>query len=333
MNVAILGANSQISKSLIYNFLRHDLSKMNHDFDLNYIDLYTTSSYETFSFLQELRDNYKLNTDKINVLDYYHDELLKGYNIIINCIGVGTSTQLNNDYTKYFSVLEYYDNLCIKYLQKWNDCLYINFSSGSIYGKQNEAIDENTINKIEINNIKKEDYYFITRLYSETKHRAYNNLNIVDLRIFSYFTRFCNLEDNYFIIDIIKSVLNNTEFVTTNSDMIRDYLNPYDLFISIMSCLYLKKKNKIINTSFDIHSNQPTSKYELLCYFKDKYNLKIKYDNSFKDNGATGKKNIYCSKYNYIQGLNYEPVFSSLEGIKNESHYLLNNTNNKGVLL
>lgn len=306
-NIAILGATSHIAKGLIYHF------QQSGEFDLH---LYARSAAKTRDFLTTI------GADKnYTVYEGFTDFLNHDYDVVINCVGVGTLNKHKGDYTVYFTVTEEYDNLVMAYLRhNHSQTLYVGFSSGAVYGKNFLApAEENTTNCISVNHINKEDYYAIVRLNAEAKHRAFADLNIVDLRLFSYFSRFIDLEDGYFITELLKCVLNKTEFNTNDIDFIRDYVGPEDIFLMIKKCLNAEK----INTVLDVTSSKPVKKKEILDYFSSEYSLKYKIDPVLKYASSTGAKNFYYSKYLNAVRVGYEPSLSSLETIKKESKYIL----------
>ena len=176
------------------------------------------------------------------------------------------------------------------------------------------------MNSILVNHVTTEDYYSIARLNSEAKHRAFKDLNIVDLRIFSYFSRFIDLADNYFITELLDCVLKKKVFATNNMNFIRDYLHPEDLFSIIRKCMDAGK----INVVFDVTSAKPVEKREILDYFSLEYGLKYEVGRSLSHVSPTGSKNIYYSKYNKALGIGYKPKFSSMDTLKQESKYILN---------
>ena len=308
--IAILGSTSHIAKGLINNFLNSG------EFSLH---LYTRSPDKLRSFLGAIGKS----TEKGCVIRKGYNDFLKcSYDVIINCVGVGTLNKLQGDYTKYFMVTEKYDNLVIEFLLKNPDALYISFSSGAVYGRGFSApVEEDTVNRIRVNHIITDDYYSIARLNSEAKHRAFKDLNIVDLRIFSYFSRFIDLTDGYFITELLDCILNKKVFEINDVNFVRDYLHPKDLYSAIRKCMDAEK----INAAFDITSAKPVEKREILDYFSLKYGLKYNVSKSFKHVSATGVKNIYYSKYNKALGIGYKPKFSSMDAIKQESKYILNN--------
>ena len=282
--------------------------------------LYTRSPDKVRSFLGAIGRS----TEKGYVIHEGYKNFMKSfYDVVINCVGVGTLNKLQGDFTRYFTVTEEYDNLAIGYLRNSHpDALYISFSSGAVYGREFSAsVEENTMNSIRVNHIAKEDYYAIARLNAEAKHRAFKNLRIVDLRIFSYFSRFIDLTDGYFITDIMDCILNKKVLITDNVNIVRDYVHPEDIYSIIRKCMNAGK----INAAFDAISFKSVEKKEILDYFSYVYGLKYETGRSLGHISATGSKNIYCSNYDNAASIGYKPAFSSMDAIKQESKYILNN--------
>jgi nucleoside-diphosphate-sugar epimerase len=308
LKIAILGATSHIAKGLINNFFQSG------GFSLH---LYTRSPDKVRIFLGAIG---KYSDEDSVIHNDYKNFIKFSYDVIINCVGVGTLNKLKGDYTNYFMVTEKYDNLTIEYLLKNPDTLYVSFSSGAVYGKGfSVPAEENTVNNLRVNHVAPEDYYMIARLNSEAKHRAFNDLRVIDLRLFSYFSRFIKLTDGYFITDVIDSILNKKLLVTDNVNIVRDYVHPKDLFSIIRKCMEAGK----INKAFDVTSSKPVAKTEILDYFSSEYGLKYEVSQSLSHPSATGSKNIYCSNYMNAAGIDYKPVFSSMDTIKQESQYIL----------
>ncbi len=308
--IAILGSTSHIAKGLINNFLQSG------EFSLH---LYTTSLDKLCNFLGSIGKS----ADKDCIVHKGYENFNKSsYDVIINCVGVGTYNKLQGNYSNYFIVTEEYDNLVIDYLcNNYSEALYISISSGAVYGRAfSKPVEKNTMNCIDVNHINTEDYYGIARLNSEAKHRAFKNLRIVDLRIFSYFSRFIDLTDGYFITEVMDCILNKKLLVTNDMNFIRDYVHPEDLFSMIRKCMDAGK----INVAFDVTSAKPVEKREILDYFSLEYGLKYEISRSLSHVSATGSKNIYCSNYNNAACIGYKPAFSSMDAIEQESKYILN---------
>ncbi len=310
--IAILGAASHIAKGLISNFIKEPIFEL-------HLFVRLCEKKDINAFLKGLtNENGKKCVIHLDYLDF-----LKGqYDVIINCVGVGTIKKIKGDYTRYFTVTEEYDNLAIKYLKERNPkALYISFSSGTIYGREFLApANDKAANCIEVNHISQQDYYAIARLNAECKHRAFKDLNIVDLRVFSYFSRYIDLNDGYFITALLKSIRANKIMKTNAGDFMRDYLHPLDLFEAIKKCVNIGK----INAALDINSKKPVRKKEIMRYFSNKYGLKAKINKKTPFQSATGQKSFYFSKNLNASQIGYKPKFTSLETIKSEAEFILN---------
>ncbi len=309
-HIAILGSTSHIAKGVISKFLR------NSEFILH---LYSRSPEKVRTFLQSYG---KPDGKNIIINRGYSEFSTNSYDVIINCVGVGTMKSVEKKYSDYFMVTERYDNLIIEYLINNPGALYISFSSGAVYGRKFSApAGEKTRNNIEVNYITTEDYYGIARLNAEAKHRSFKDLNIVDLRIFSYFSRFIDLTDGYFITEILNCILNKKILITSNINFTRDYLHPEDLYRAIRKSMDTGK----LNGTFDITSACPVEKTEILDYFSSEYGLQYEKRESSEHFSPTGSKNIYCSNYNNASSIGYKPVFTSIDTIKEEAKYILKN--------
>lgn len=308
MKVIILGANSIISKSLIYEIVKLGSNKL---------VLFTTNQERCKNFLSSINAN-----TFANVVCGYETLLDTKADIIINCIGVGTPKNMNNDYTPWFSVLEYFDNLCISYLKKYPKALYVNFSSGVVYGDTfKHPVKTDTKPNFDVNNLGLNNFYAIAKLYAEAKHRAFKQFNIIDLRMFAFFSKFVNLNDGYFMSDLANAIINGSVLSTNNEDMTRDYINPRDLLELIISCQKLKN----INCSVDLISKAPITKYEILKLAEKEWGLKYQVCENLTFLNSSGMKNNYYSENNIYNSLNFSPKYSSAETIIRELDYLVKN--------
>lgn len=303
--VTILGATSHIAKGLIYNFSingKHELF------------LFARSLERLSEFLKSIQceKNVCLKTfSQINDVEY---------DVIINCVGIGEPARLKNDILSILRLTENFDNLVLDYLDKHRNSLYINFSSGATYGTDfSQPVNESTLSKWDINNISESDYYGIAKLDSEAKHRALKSLNIVDLRIFSYFSRFINIESKFLLTEIISCIKEGREFITDSQNIVRDYIHPKDLLALIERCI--EKHN--INDVFDAYSLKPITKFEILNYFASQYHLKYTIKNDVKFSAITGCKDNYYSLNRKAQQIGYIPQFNSMDSIIQESKEIL----------
>jgi len=304
--ICIFGSTSQIAKGLIYSFL----NKTSY-----YLYLFARSIKGVNNFIEN--NSFESNRYTVSIFDSFNSI---HYDVIINCIGIGDPVKLKEAGNSIFYITEYYDNIILDYLKNHQATLYINFSSGAVYGTSFEApIVNKSLAEIPINNINDKEYYRIVKLYSEAKHRSFKGYNIVDLRVFSYFSRFIDLSTNFLMTEIVNAIINNNLFVTNDINIVRDYIHPFDLF-TIVNCCIQKKK---INDVFDAYSESPVEKFRLLDILKDKFGLTYKVDKSAKIVNATGVKNIYYSENRHAELIGYEPEYNSVDTIVDEMQKLL----------
>lgn len=303
IKVAIIGAASHIAKGLIF-FLKDDQSIELHLYARN------LEKVKSFSMLIDyknpiLKQFSEFNDDRID--------------IIINCIGITYTSILDTFSENVFELTEKFDHLILDYIRKNRKTTYINFSSGAVYGTLfNQPASITTKTSIDVNNIRTEDYYRIAKLNSEAKHRSFDYLNIIDLRIFGYFSRFIDLTKNYLIADIISSIKEKRTLKTSPNSIIRDYIHPIDLSNIIKACFEDKK----INQAIDVKSLKPISKMGILNFFKQNHDLKFEIIEDYGGHSATGEKLNYYSENNNIEIIKYVPKYTSHECLEMETEAL-----------
>lgn len=308
--IAVLGSTSHIAKGLIHRFLKTEGLRLH---------LFTRSPGKVREFLSSIGTP---SEHPVTIHEGYSGFGTLSYDVIINCVGVGTARSLKGNYSSYFTVTEEFDNLSIGYLDAGNlDCTYISFSSGAVYGRVFSApVEEETLHTIRVNHIAAEEYYAIARLNAEAKHRSFGSLNIVDLRLFSYFSRFIDIHDGYFMSDVMDAIVNGKELVTDDVNIVRDYVHPDDLFSIVTKCFEIGK----INDALDVTSSKPVEKRDILDYFSAKYGLRFTVRPSLSGVSPTGSKSVYCSNFQKASSIGYHPRFSSMETIVLESEHILN---------
>lgn len=305
MKIAILGATSHIAKGLIYNFSKNET---------NELFLFARSEDRLREFLKsiECEKNFHMRG---------FDELNKErYDVIINCIGISSAADFKERVSSYFRLTEQFDNLVLDYLNEHPDTLYINFSSGAVYGTNfSVPADESTYSRWDINHISETDYYGIAKLNSEAKHRALKGLNIVDLRVFGYFSRFIDIESRFLLTEIISCLKKGKEFITGSDNIVRDYIHPNDLHLFVEKCI----ERKSINDVFDVYSLKPVKKNEILDYFTSRYGLKYRINNDIKISSVTGSKDNYYSNNRRAMKIGYIPAHAAMQTVVEESRYIL----------
>ena len=305
--IAILGATSHIAKGFIHFFSK----------DSNFsISLFSRKPEKISEFLLKFKNK---NVFDVNNLKNFPNNK---FDVIINCIGITSTNNIDYSTKNIFDVTEKYDEIILDYLKNFPDSLYLNASSGAVFGKTfDKPVTCETLCNINPDSADFGGAYSVAKLYSECKHRAHNNFNIVDLRIFNYFSRYINLETKYLLSEIIKCVKNNTVFQTNSINIIRDYVHPYDLTELIKCCI---KKHRI-NVALDVYSKAPIEKFLLIDWFVKEYGLKINIQKNVDKSSPTGIKINYYSKCKKAENYGYFPKYTSLETIKYETKKILTN--------
>lgn len=304
-NIAILGATGYIGKSLAYHLSGKKEDKL---------FLFARSQKKLKIFLQTIGKNPAFTAQSFQ-------ELSAGrYDIIINCIGIGNPKQRKEAGIDIFQVTEKFDTLILKYLQKHPDTLYINLSSGAVYGNKIEKPAEMASqSSITVNALDSSDFYAIAKINSEAKHRALSDFNIVDIRIFSFFSRFIDLSSGYLMGDVVQALRQQKNLITGSDDITRDYIGAAELWDLMKSIM----KKGAINDVFDLYSAKPVSKSALLKHLQRKYGLRYSVMNTPQKRSLAGVKNSYYSKSRKAEDVGYFPKRTSLEVIDDEIKYCL----------
>ena len=305
-NIAIFGSTGHIGKNLISFFIK------NNDFK---IFLFSRDIKKFESLKMIFSDTMSFNT--------YDDFGKNEYDVVINCVGISNPNAFEKNSCSIFDTAEFYDTMVLDYLKNFPTTLYINLSSGAVFsGEFDKPVDDSSTYKFDVNGINKGEMYSISKMYLESKHRSLPDLNIVDLRIFGFFSRFIDVNAGFFMSELLQALKNKSEFITDKKDFVRDYVNPKDFYDLTKNCI----ANKKINDVFDVYSKEIISKFEILEECFNKFDLKFKLVEKIESISPTGVKKNYYSLSRKAEKINYFPQFSSLETILNESSLFLENS-------
>ena len=303
-SIAILGCTGHVGKNLIFNFQKEK------NFDLFLFSRHEQNIRKTITDFN-LKDHFTIkNYEQFNESEY---------DAIINCIGISDPAKIIEVNNSILEITEKYDNLVLDYLKKYPLVNYVNFSSGAVYG--GDFISPvNSSTKIEIPNYKISPYT-LSKIKSEIKHRNLKNFNIIDVRLFSFFSRYMDINTKFLISEIVSSIKYDKKFVTNKIDIFRDYINPEDLFNFIKICINLNS-----NCGLDVYSKESVSKFSLLKYLEKHFNLKYEMKEDVSANSPTGIKKNYFSKSREAAKFGFIPQFTSIETISQElKHFLKSN--------
>ena len=121
MKVAILGATSHIAKNLIYQ------NNLKPKWDL-YLFARNLGKLEEF-----LNRNPSVGIENSFHLDKFLTNRLQ-FDAVINCVGFGTQRKVKNAGIDLFLLTESIDYQVMMYLKIKPSTVYVNFSSGAVYG-------------------------------------------------------------------------------------------------------------------------------------------------------------------------------------------------------
>jgi nucleoside-diphosphate-sugar epimerase len=300
LHIAIFGATSEIAKDLILSFA---------EYSPDHLTLFARKVDAVHEWLScsEFASRFKVR--HFNSFDNQEH-----FDVLINFVGVGNPAQAVAMGASILDITLQYDNMALAYLAENPTCKYIFLSSGAVYGSIFKSpANENAQAHININNLMAQDWYAIAKLYAECRHRALLDLVIIDIRIFNYFSHTQNMNSQYFISEVVRSLFNNSIFETSSDELNRDYLNPKDFFQLITSLIKVKE-----NTVVDAYSIAPISKFELLESLRDRYGLRYQINNKFSSLNSTGLKLNYFSINKRAEKYGYKPSLTSLEGVFKE---------------
>ena len=300
MNIAILGATSQIAKDLIVSF---STSKTTH------LHLFARRPDDVKKWLVSvgLSENYPV--------DDFSAFSQQEFDAVINFVGVGNPAQAVAMGNAIFDITLYFDKMVLDYLQTHRACRYLFLSSGAAYGSNfNEPANRDTPAVVAINNLSPHEWYGAAKLHAECRHRAYPELNIIDIRVFNYFSRTQDSSARFFITDILRAIRDKTILKTSSDYMVRDYLHPSD-FYKLVRVLLLTSAT---NVAVDCYSRAPVSKPNLLAAMQENFGLRYEITDATVGINATGSKPHYYSENTRAADFGYEPSLTSLDGILQE---------------
>ena len=250
------------------------------------------------------------------VVGFDGPEAEESFDLIVNCVGAGSPGSPGFDRANWFTVLEEFDRRALAMLRRNPAGLLLSFSSGAIYGRHADfPAAADTVNRVAVNHVPVEEYYGIVRLFLETRHRALGHLNIVDLRIFAYFSRYADPGAGYLATDILRALREGRELAVSPDEAVRDYIDPGDLFRLVEAC---RLHAAGLNRAIDVRSAAPVGKFELLTRCRERFGLRF----SVRGGGAASP-NGSCSRYSSewrqpdVESW-WSPRFSAREAVENE---------------
>ncbi|ETT59111.1 hypothetical protein C173_28086 [Paenibacillus sp. FSL R7-277] len=306
--IAILGATGHIAKNLILGLAAAQ------EYELY---LFSRSRERMVLFLTENQLQ-----ERVKLCEYNEFARTADYDVIINGVGIGDPQNLVQHPFQVFQITEQYDNLILDYLHKNPAAIYINLSSGAVYGSEfDQPATDGKWLKLDPNHLSAQEFYGITKLNMEAKHRSLSQHRIVDLRVFGIFSAFIDLNSRYLLTDIIHHLRKGEILHTSPDNIVRDYVHPEDLIQLIKLCM----REEVGNEVYDVFSLKPAAKFEILDYFADHYGLRYEIEDNSSYNSITGSKNNYYSLNHSATQIGYLPRYTSLQSIQTGYRHLSRN--------
>lgn len=308
MEIAILGATSQIAKDLIRS--------LNSRSDLR-LTLFArrTDVVENWLTQCNLEDRYQVGD-----YDQFAASTVE-FDAVINFVGSGNPARTAAMGASILAVSNHYDELALTYLLRRPACKYIYFSSGAVYGSGFQApARDTTPAQFCINSLQPSDWYGLAKFHAECKHRVLDQFSIVDIRVFNYFSYSADISARFLITDMLRAVDSNDVFRTSKTNIYRDVVGP-DQVAELVICIL---STTCINTAIDCYTKLPIDKISLLEAMHADFGMSYELIEENTGLNATGSKTHYYSTSTKAKDLfGYDPTDTSLSIVLQQAHQLL----------
>lgn len=299
MHIAILGATSQIAKDLVQSFS----ASQQHQ-----LTLFARSPQTVSHWLAQCGLVGRHDVADFDGFATKHAQ----FDAVINFVGVGNPAQALAMGASIFDVTLQYDQLALDYVKLHPHCKYIFLSSGAAYGSSfEEPVDQYTQANIAINHLQPQDWYAVSKLHAECRHRALAHLPIVDIRVFSYVSATQDVSAAFLTCDILRAIQSNTTLSTSASNIVRDYIAP-DGFQQLVELILAAPAT---NCVVDCYTQAPVEKMTLLDAAKARYGLAYRVADTPVGLTATGQKEKYYSLNHSAEMFGYVATTSSLDNV------------------
>lgn len=298
MHIALLGATSQIAR----DFVETSAAEGTHAFSLY--------ARRPDAVQQWAEHNRLANIVQVAGFDAFGCSAY--YDAVINFVGVGDPALAQAMGASILDITLEFDGLVLEYIKQHPSTRYIYLSSGAVYGSdfQSPANDQ-TCACFDINHLRERDWYGVAKFYAESRHRAFRSLPIVDLRVFSYFSRSQNLSTRFFLSDMLRAIRDNTLLQTSADYVVRDFLHPSDFHRLVMAVL----SATATNTAIDCYSRAPVDKPTLLHAMQTQFGLRYAVAGEDTIVNVTKGKSHYYSLSRRATEFGYQPQLTSIEGV------------------
>ncbi|MCB4810636.1 NAD-dependent epimerase/dehydratase family protein [Methylovorus menthalis] len=306
MHIAILGSTSQIAQDFILSAEKAG----SHQFSL---------FARRPQFVRDWAQRKQLK-HITEILDFGAFNERARFDAIINFVGVGSPAAAQAMGASILDITAEFDNMALDYLKAHPETRYLFLSSGAAYGASfTQPADEHIQAMFNINHLSAQDWYGIAKFHAETRHRSLAHLSVIDIRVFSYFSRQQDISARFLLSDILRAIQEKTTLKISPDYIVRDFLHPSDFFQLIEAVL----KAPATNTALDCYTRAPIDKPALLAAMHEHFGLRYEMTDASAGLNATGGKPHYYSLSRKAAGFGYQPAMSSWDGILLESTAIL----------
>lgn len=296
MKIAVIGCTGQIGRCLVGAFAA------NHD-----LMLYARRPEAMQAWLKD----HDFGAEVFDLVDFPDGH----FDLIINAIGVGVPGKIRAAGAQILETTEYFDRLCLDYLDRNPDTAYIFLSTGRIYGEQYEAARQPDPVPLPLQ-LLAEHPYPLAKLQAEHRHRKRSHQRIADIRVFGFVSDEIDLDDDFLVAQMYRALVDKTEFITHPHDLVRDFIGLEDLAELIDRLM----EADIPNAAYDLCSAGPTTKFELLDALAETFGLRYRVDGAIQ-----GRCRAPCriSDHDGTRKIGYEPSLTSAQNVLRTAEAIL----------
>jgi nucleoside-diphosphate-sugar epimerase len=295
--IAILGATGHIGRALT------DVYAAREGFELS---LFSRRPHETSRAYEGLSQVSHHDIGRLN---------LQNADIVVNAVGIGDPADVPIRGREIYQLTMEYEDRIEHALRKNPGCLTVFISSGAVYGKLDAPARADTPMIQPANAIVPAEWYGLSKVAAELRHRAQTSRRVVDIRVFGFLSIHLDLNAQYFMSSAYQALLGGTLFSTTSGDMHRDYIGAVELAAIIDGAA----GQHAVNTAVDTHTISPAGKFEILERLGQ---LGLKWQVSEQSTVAQ-ERVWYSSEWRKAGQFGYSPKRSSVDVVEAVARELL----------
>lgn len=229
------------------------------------------------------------------------------FELIINAVGDGAPGRITDAGAGIVETTDRFDQACLDYLDRNTDCAYVFLSTGRVYGANYECAQRPNPCPLPPNRFSGTEFYPLAKRRAELRHRGLPHRRIADIRIFGYVSDEIDLKDDFLVAQMLRALVDNSDFTTTPRDFERDYVSPGDL-VSLIGRL---QEAGVPNGAYDIFSARPTTKFEVLEVLGREFGLRY----FFEGAPEPTPRHELISFQTAARAIGYVPGRTSLENV------------------